>query len=78
MGNRVALYSRSFFQRLLYIMGDFVQRWPKLIIFISFIVLSLCFIGLKDVTIETDLVKLWVQRKVLIPTIKYKISILTF
>lgn len=60
------MYSRSFFQGLLFKLGDFVQNRPKRVILVAFFLLSLCLIGLKDVQIETDLVKLWVERKIVI------------
>lgn len=48
---------------MLFKLGDFVQNKPKTVILVAFFLLSLCLIGLKDVQIETDLVKLWVERK---------------
>jgi type II secretory pathway component PulF len=61
-GNRVALYSRALFQKLLFHLGEFVQEWPKSILTIGMFILLLCCYWLKDVQIETDLVKLWVER----------------
>ncbi|KAE9554217.1 hypothetical protein FO519_002581 [Halicephalobus sp. NKZ332] len=61
-GNRIALYSRAIFQRVLYYMGCFVQRHPVKILTISAILSILCCIGLPYVKIETDIVKLWVSQ----------------
>ncbi|EGT57267.1 hypothetical protein CAEBREN_32438 [Caenorhabditis brenneri] len=68
VGNRVALYSRAFFQLWLYRIGCFVQKYvfplicsPNLTIFSSMILYCLCLGGLQHVVIETDLVKLWVS-----------------
>jgi len=44
-------------------LGEFVQKWPKSIIVLGIIILLICCYWLKDVKIETDLVKLWVERK---------------
>uniref|UniRef100_A0A915PEB4 SSD domain-containing protein n=1 Tax=Meloidogyne floridensis TaxID=298350 RepID=A0A915PEB4_9BILA len=61
-GNRLALYSRALFQKALFHLGEFVQKWPKSIIVLGIIVLLICCYWLKDVKIETDLVKLWVEQ----------------
>ncbi|CAJ0585655.1 unnamed protein product, partial [Mesorhabditis spiculigera] len=61
-GNRIALYSRTFFQRNLFKMGDFIQRWPWTIAIISLILYTACCAGLKNVIIEVDIVKLWVPQ----------------
>jgi len=61
-GNRIALYARSLFQRLLYKLGEFVQRNPNKVLFIGILAFTFCCVGLKNVTIETDLVKLWVSQ----------------
>uniref|UniRef100_A0A915LIH7 SSD domain-containing protein n=1 Tax=Meloidogyne javanica TaxID=6303 RepID=A0A915LIH7_MELJA len=61
-GNRLALYSRALFQKALFHLGEFVQKWPKSIIVLGIIILLICCYWLKDVKIETDLVKLWVEQ----------------
>lgn len=61
-GNRVALYARSFFQKGLFKIGCFVQRWAWTTIIISLILYTLCCGGLRNVIIETDIVKLWVSQ----------------
>ncbi|CAJ0963608.1 unnamed protein product, partial [Mesorhabditis belari] len=61
-GNRIALYSRTFFQKNLYRLGDFIQRWPWTVAIISLILYTICCAGLKEVTIEVDIVKLWVPQ----------------
>uniref|UniRef100_A0A1I8B8P9 SSD domain-containing protein n=1 Tax=Meloidogyne hapla TaxID=6305 RepID=A0A1I8B8P9_MELHA len=61
-GNRMALYSRALFQKALFHLGEFVQKWPKSIIVLGIIILLICCYWLKDVKIETDLVKLWVEQ----------------
>ncbi|CEF68755.1 Protein patched homolog 1 [Strongyloides ratti] len=61
-GNTIALYARSFFQLVLYKMGSFIQRNPVKILCFGFLLFT-CFMGgLKNVTIETDIVKLWVSQ----------------
>ncbi|VDM65763.1 unnamed protein product, partial [Strongylus vulgaris] len=61
-GNRIALYSRSFFQQCLFQIGCFVQRWAWTTVIVSLILYTACCAGLKDVIIETDIVKLWVSQ----------------
>ncbi|CCD72979.1 Protein patched homolog 3 [Caenorhabditis elegans] len=61
VGNTVALTARAFFQLWLFRIGCFVQRWAWSTIFISLFLYCLCLGGLRHVTIETDLVKLWVS-----------------
>jgi hypothetical protein len=56
------LYERAFFQRLLYLLGCSVQRNPLTYFFGGIIIFSVCCIGLQRVTIETDIVKLWVSQ----------------
>uniref|UniRef100_A0A0K0CXL4 SSD domain-containing protein n=1 Tax=Angiostrongylus cantonensis TaxID=6313 RepID=A0A0K0CXL4_ANGCA len=70
-GNRIALYARSFFQYYLFKTGCFVQKWAWSTIVVSYLyevkpysrltLYTICCAGLKDVVIETDIVKLWVQ-----------------
>ncbi|CAB3404596.1 unnamed protein product [Caenorhabditis bovis] len=60
-GNRIALYARAFFQLWLYRIGCFVQTYAWSTILISMVLYTLCLGGLKNVVIETDLVKLWVS-----------------
>ncbi|XGW07497.1 hypothetical protein V3C99_010569 [Haemonchus contortus] len=61
-GNRIALYARSFFQYYLFQIGCFVQKWAWSTVLISLVLYTVCCYGLKDVVIETDIVKLWVQQ----------------
>ncbi|VDL68871.1 unnamed protein product [Nippostrongylus brasiliensis] len=61
-GNRIALYARSAFQYILFQTGCFVQRWAWSTVVIGLFLYTVCCVGLKDVEIETDLVKLWVQQ----------------
>ncbi|VDD89840.1 unnamed protein product [Enterobius vermicularis] len=61
-GNRAALYSRSFIQKILYSLGSFVQRHSFLVIFIVALLFGICCYGLQFVRIETDIVKLWVAK----------------
>ena len=51
--------------------GEIVQEWPKTVIVVGMLVLTLCCLGLKNVHIETDLVKLWVEGELGIPTRPY-------
>jgi hypothetical protein len=41
-----------------------VQRNPNKVLFIGILAFTFCCVGLKNVTIETDLVKLWVSRNI--------------
>lgn len=60
-GNNCALYCRSFIQKLLYELGNFVQENKfKVLLFIT-ILFSICCYGLKFVRVQTDIVKLWVD-----------------
>uniref|UniRef100_A0A7E4VNZ3 SSD domain-containing protein n=1 Tax=Panagrellus redivivus TaxID=6233 RepID=A0A7E4VNZ3_PANRE len=61
-GNRVALYARALFQRILYNMGHFVQCHPIKILIFMIVCMGCCFSGLQYVTIEVDIVKLWVSQ----------------
>uniref|UniRef100_A0AC35FVD7 SSD domain-containing protein n=1 Tax=Panagrolaimus sp. PS1159 TaxID=55785 RepID=A0AC35FVD7_9BILA len=61
-GNRVALYARAFFQRILYHIGTSVQKWPFVFLGVSFVLMLCCCYGLRYVTIEVDIVKLWVSQ----------------
>ncbi|GMR37186.1 hypothetical protein PMAYCL1PPCAC_07381 [Pristionchus mayeri] len=61
-GNRVALYARSFFQHCLYYTGCFVQKWAWPTIVLGILLYTVCCWGLQYVTIETDIVKLWVPQ----------------
>uniref|UniRef100_A0A914I5P3 SSD domain-containing protein n=1 Tax=Globodera rostochiensis TaxID=31243 RepID=A0A914I5P3_GLORO len=47
---------------LLFHLGEFVQQWPKSIVVVGLVLLTVCSFGLKDAIIETDLVQLWVER----------------
>ncbi|MFH4977149.1 hypothetical protein AB6A40_003858 [Gnathostoma spinigerum] len=60
-GNRIALYSRSFLQSLLFSLGSFVQKWSWTVFILGIMVYMTCTIGLQNVRIETDIVKLWVS-----------------
>lgn len=44
-------------------MGSFVQKWPYAVILCVICVFLCCTYGLQNVHIETDIVKLWVSRK---------------
>ncbi|CAI4220957.1 unnamed protein product [Auanema sp. JU1783] len=59
-GNQWALYSRSFIQKLLFSLGNFVQANAATVICTILILFSICCYGLQYVRIETDIVKLWV------------------
>ncbi|CAD6193959.1 unnamed protein product [Caenorhabditis auriculariae] len=61
-GNRIALYARAFFQLWLFRIGCFVQRYAWSTVLVSMILYTLCCSGLKEVIIETDIVKLWVSQ----------------
>uniref|UniRef100_A0A0N5AYX8 SSD domain-containing protein n=1 Tax=Syphacia muris TaxID=451379 RepID=A0A0N5AYX8_9BILA len=61
-GNRIALYSRSLFQSILFHIGSFVQRWPYAVIAFIIGLYLCCTYGLQNVHIETDIVKLWVSQ----------------
>ncbi|KAJ1374370.1 Protein phosphatase type 2C 3 [Parelaphostrongylus tenuis] len=61
-GNRIALYARSFFQYHLFQIGCFVQKYAWSTILVSLTLYTICCAGLRDVIIETDIVKLWVQQ----------------
>uniref|UniRef100_A0A0K0FYB0 Protein patched homolog 1 (inferred by orthology to a human protein) n=1 Tax=Strongyloides venezuelensis TaxID=75913 RepID=A0A0K0FYB0_STRVS len=61
-GNTIALYARSFFQLILYKLGSFIQKNPIKILCFGFLLFTCFLSGLKNVTIETDIVKLWVSQ----------------
>ncbi|CAI5442115.1 unnamed protein product [Caenorhabditis angaria] len=61
-GNQWALYSRSFIQKVLFALGQSVQRNAFSIILMVSMVFAVCCYGLQYVHIETDIVKLWVSQ----------------
>ncbi|KAK0395329.1 hypothetical protein QR680_001233 [Steinernema hermaphroditum] len=61
-GNRIALYSRTLFQSLLFKLGSIIQRHPWKAVILGLLAFFVCSIGLKDAVIETDIVKLWVSQ----------------
>lgn len=61
-GNKGALYSRSFIQKALNTLGNFVQQNAISVIVLIVILFSICCYGLQFVHIETDIVKLWVAK----------------
>uniref|UniRef100_A0A1I7YH77 SSD domain-containing protein n=1 Tax=Steinernema glaseri TaxID=37863 RepID=A0A1I7YH77_9BILA len=62
VGNKAALYSRSFIQRCLFWLGCFVQKHSLLVIAFIMVLFSFSCYGLQFVKIETDIVKLWVAK----------------
>uniref|UniRef100_A0A0R3RWT3 SSD domain-containing protein n=1 Tax=Elaeophora elaphi TaxID=1147741 RepID=A0A0R3RWT3_9BILA len=60
-GNRLALYVRSFFQSILFMLGSFVQNWAWSVLIAGLSAYLICTLGLQYVHIETDLIKLWVS-----------------
>ncbi|CAD6192019.1 unnamed protein product [Caenorhabditis auriculariae] len=61
-GNRWALYSRSFVQKILFALGNFVHTNALSVIVLTSLVFAMCCYGLQFVHIETDIVKLWVAQ----------------
>ncbi|CAJ0585861.1 unnamed protein product, partial [Mesorhabditis spiculigera] len=61
-GNVGALITRSFIQKGLNALGNFVQANPFSIIMAVMLLFSFCCYGLQFVRIETDIVKLWVDK----------------
>ncbi|CAJ0951468.1 unnamed protein product, partial [Mesorhabditis belari] len=61
-GNIGALYTRSFIQKGLNGLGNFVQANAYIVIALVVILFSICCYGLQFVHIETDIVKLWVDQ----------------
>uniref|UniRef100_A0A0N5AWE3 SSD domain-containing protein n=1 Tax=Syphacia muris TaxID=451379 RepID=A0A0N5AWE3_9BILA len=62
VGNRPSLYSRSFIQKVLYMLGSSVQRRALIVVFTVVLLFAVCCYGLQFVRIETDIVKLWVAK----------------
>uniref|UniRef100_A0AC35U3X0 SSD domain-containing protein n=1 Tax=Rhabditophanes sp. KR3021 TaxID=114890 RepID=A0AC35U3X0_9BILA len=61
-GNVYALYARVFCQQILYLMGRLVQTHPKKVIFGGLTIFFMFCLLLKEIKIETDIVKLWVSQ----------------
>uniref|UniRef100_A0A7I4Y6A8 SSD domain-containing protein n=1 Tax=Haemonchus contortus TaxID=6289 RepID=A0A7I4Y6A8_HAECO len=61
-GNQWALYMRSFIQKTLFSLGNFVHANSATVIFTVLMLFSICCYGLQFVHIETDIVKLWVAK----------------
>ena len=62
-GNTCALWLRGHLQTHLFNLGCFIQKHCRKVLFLGLLVLSLCCVGLKTATIETDVEKLWVEGK---------------
>ncbi|VDP47011.1 unnamed protein product [Heligmosomoides polygyrus] len=58
-GNQWALYMRSFIQKTLFALGNFVHANAATVIVTVLMLFSICCYGLQFVRIETDIVKLW-------------------
>ncbi|KAL6736791.1 hypothetical protein Aduo_007103 [Ancylostoma duodenale] len=61
-GNKWALYMRSFIQKTLFSLGNFVHANAASVIVTVLMLFSICCYGLQFVHIETDIVKLWVAK----------------
>ncbi|ETN74205.1 patched family protein [Necator americanus] len=61
-GNKWALYMRSFIQKTLFSLGNFVHANAATVIVAVLMLFSICCYGLQFVHIETDIVKLWVAK----------------
>ncbi|NP_001310737.1 protein patched-like [Parasteatoda tepidariorum] len=61
IGNRDALAIRAWLQKRLYYLGCGIQRNAGKIIFLGLLFLGCCCIGLKSLSLETDIEKLWVE-----------------
>ncbi|PIO65169.1 hypothetical protein TELCIR_13173, partial [Teladorsagia circumcincta] len=61
-GNQWALYMRSFIQKTLFALGNFVHANAATVIITVLMLFSICCYGLQFVHIETDIVKLWVAK----------------
>lgn len=62
-----ALTLRALMQRCLFTIGCFIQRYACEVLFLSMLLFAVFCIGLKDVRVQTDIVKLWVESKSTIP-----------
>ncbi|XP_050403061.1 protein patched homolog 1 isoform X2 [Patella vulgata] len=60
-GNTCALWLRLHLQKYLYSTGCFIQLHCGKLVFVGILLLSLCCVGLKTGTIETNVEELWVQ-----------------
>jgi EST family sterol transporter len=60
-GNRRALWLRWQLQRRLFRAGCFIQLHSGKVLFLGLLLLSLCCVGLKTVSLETSVDKLWVE-----------------
>ena len=62
-GNTCALRIRAYLQTRLFSLGCFIQKHCGKVLFIGLLLLSLCCLGLKTASIETNVEKLWVEGK---------------
>ncbi|CAH1772357.1 unnamed protein product, partial [Owenia fusiformis] len=60
-GNTCALRLRGTLQKHLFNLGCCIQKHCGKVLFVGLLLLSLCCVGLKTATIETDVNKLWVE-----------------
>lgn len=60
-GNQFALRIRSWMQMSLFAIGRFIQRFWVVTLVLSLLIMVLLCAALRNATIETDIVKLWVQ-----------------
>ncbi|XP_048757819.2 protein patched homolog 1-like isoform X2 [Ostrea edulis] len=60
-GSASALWLRMHIQRYMFKIGQFLQLHCGKVLFVGILLLSLCCIGLKTTTLQTDVEKLWVE-----------------
>nr|XP_022317481.1 protein patched homolog 1-like [Crassostrea virginica] len=60
-GNSGALWVRMHIQRYMFKIGGFIQTHCGKVLFVGILLLSLCCIGLKTTSMQTDVEKLWVE-----------------
>ncbi|XP_061192639.1 protein patched homolog 1-like [Saccostrea echinata] len=60
-GSACALWLRMHIQRYMFKIGGFIQLHCGKVLFVGILLLSLCCIGLKTTTLQTDVEKLWVE-----------------
>lgn len=60
-GSPSALWLRMHIQRYMFKIGGFIQIHCGKVLFVGILLLSLCCIGLKTTSLQTDVEKLWVE-----------------
>ena len=69
-GSKSALWLRWQLQKQLFNLGCFIQKHCGKVLFLGLLLLSLCCVGLKTASLETNVERLWVEGELNWPFVK--------